>query len=114
MTEWTEDFDMTTVPDKQLHSEVGRRRGALGHIRQRKEEPCKGCGLLLSARERREACPRCGHVHKRIRNRKKNQSSAPRARIELPCVQCGHPLSARERRKPCPGCASRQPRESKT
>lgn len=69
MSEWTPDFDLTTVPDKPLWSEVGRRRAAKGYAKPKKLEPCSGCGLKLGAAERRKACPGCGVSQPRVKRK---------------------------------------------
>ena len=61
MTSYTPNWDLATIPDKVLASEHGRRnRYKAPRAPNMKLEPCKHCGALLSARQRRRACVVCG------------------------------------------------------
>lgn len=54
-------WDLTTIPDTELMSEHGRRRRLQApRAPNLKLEPCKHCGALLSARQRRRPCVKCG------------------------------------------------------
>jgi hypothetical protein len=59
-------WDLTTVPDPELHKEVGRRRRAHGPaVTNEKLKPCDHCSTPLNATQRRKPCPGCGYVHPR-------------------------------------------------
>ena len=60
MSRWSKHWDLTSVPDDKLYSEVGRRRSLKAPQPKKKLRPCKHCGILLGARERRLPCPDCG------------------------------------------------------
>ena len=51
-------WDLTTIPDAPLYSEVARRRSAKGSGRPRVMTPCDKCGAVMSAREKR--AHKCG------------------------------------------------------
>ena len=55
---YSPDWDLSTIPDMALNSELGRRRvskrSAPGNI---KLEPCSKCGREMTARRRRLPCP---------------------------------------------------------
>ena len=63
MINFTSNWDLTTIPDDLLNSESGRRRRAKGpQSTNLKLEPCRWCGALLSARQRRRKCVKCGRT----------------------------------------------------
>lgn len=62
---YRETWDLSTIPDKEFRSEIGRRTSVLRGIAfprgtNVKLKPCKHCGELLTARERRKVCKHCG------------------------------------------------------
>jgi hypothetical protein len=62
MVRYSQSWDLSTIPDGILQREAAKRRRAKQPVvlRKRIELPCKGCGKLLSARERYKPCPQCG------------------------------------------------------
>lgn len=60
-------WDMSTIPDDVLLSEVGRRRRAKGpSVTNVNLKLCAGkCGTWLNATQRRKPCPKCHYVHPR-------------------------------------------------
>ncbi len=56
---YTPDWDLSTIPADAWASENARRIKPPAP-RPRVEVPCIGCGVMLSARERRKPCPHCG------------------------------------------------------
>ena len=71
MTEYDPSWELESVPDKELWSEVGRRRSAQSTPKPKKTEPCVGCGLMLGVVERRGKCYSCGASQPRVKVRKK-------------------------------------------
>ena len=61
MMSWSEQWNLSTIPDAAWNSENGRRVRLKGpRAPNLKLEPCSNCSAPLSARERRGACPKCG------------------------------------------------------
>jgi hypothetical protein len=62
MIQYTKSWDLSSIPDDLLQREAAKRRRSKqpAALRKRIELPCKGCGKLLSARERYRPCPACG------------------------------------------------------
>ena len=56
---YSPNWDLATIPDEPFYSEAGRRRGARAHPKQKKLAPCRHCGQMAGAFERRGACPHC-------------------------------------------------------
>ena len=52
-------IDLSQVPDREIRAEFIRRVRPPAE-RLKKLAPCKGCGAMLGARERRKPCPSCG------------------------------------------------------
>lgn len=68
MTKYTPDWELESIPDEPLYSEVGRRRRALRKAsppKPPKLAPCVHCQAMLTVRQRRSACPQCGKYQKR-------------------------------------------------
>ena len=53
MTSYKPTWDLTTVPDAPLYSEVARRRAAKSSGRPKVMKTCDKCGAVMSARELR-------------------------------------------------------------
>lgn len=64
MTDYSPDWNLSTIPDAPFYSEAGRRRG-IRSTPIRKLAPCVHCGTQLSARQRRGKCPQCGLYQRR-------------------------------------------------
>ena len=61
MASYTDKWDLSTIPYAVWKSEDGRRRRSKApRAPNLKLEACKHCGALLSARQRRRACVKCG------------------------------------------------------
>lgn len=66
MSNYQPHWDLSTIPDDLLHSEVGRRRRLKGPaITRQNVKPCTSCGKQLNATQRRTACPNCSYIHPR-------------------------------------------------
>lgn len=58
---YARNWDLSTIPDDVWASEHGRRnRAKAPDATNIKLQPCIHCTELLTARERRKACPHCG------------------------------------------------------
>jgi hypothetical protein len=55
---YSENWDLTTIPDEPLYSEVGRRNSEKREVksggRPKKLKKCKHCGIRFGAREMRQ------------------------------------------------------------
>jgi predicted RNA-binding Zn-ribbon protein involved in translation (DUF1610 family) len=60
VTDYEPGWNLRSIPDQALWSEIGRRRAAQSRPRARITAPCVGCGLRLGVAERRKPCPECG------------------------------------------------------
>jgi hypothetical protein len=59
--QYRETWDLSSIPDQQLHSELGRRRAAARSVYAgppRKLRPCPRCGVLCGAAELRYQHPK--------------------------------------------------------
>jgi|SRR5579884_236224 len=65
MTRWTQDFDITTVPDEVLLAESARRLRArqVNPPRPKVTRPCEFCQELFGARDMRKHRPVCPKRH---------------------------------------------------
>ena len=63
MSDYTPEWDLSTIPDPQLQTEVGRRRRSKApHATYQVLKPCPKCGRPLNATQRRKPCPNCSNV----------------------------------------------------
>lgn len=61
MSQYTSNWDLSTIPEPAWNSEHGRRQRLKGPRATRVNlQPCPGCGKSLMTIERRAGCPRCG------------------------------------------------------
>lgn len=59
--EYKPTWDMSTIPDRVLNGEYGRRQRAKGpRVTYVKYKPCAKCSKPLTATQRRKPCPHCG------------------------------------------------------
>jgi predicted RNA-binding Zn-ribbon protein involved in translation (DUF1610 family) len=73
MTTWEPEWELGSVPDAELWSEVGRRRAARSHPKPKITAPCVHCGVLLGVAERRKPCPECGTRQPRVKVTRKRR-----------------------------------------
>lgn len=99
---YTPAWDLTTIPDAPLYSELGRRRAIAGGGRRKTLRPCPDCGAMLGAREMRRHPPKCPARSPILRGSRKKaipgvdaESKSPRQRtieVELRYTGRGKPL----------------------
>ena len=77
MMDWTPEFNLASVPDPELWSEVGRRRARQSHPKPKKLAPCVQCGVMLGVVERRGACPSCGARQPLVRKKRGKSQRLP-------------------------------------
>lgn len=66
MSNYQDHWDLSTIPDAKLNSEVGRRRRSKAPAATYSViKPCDKCGVSLNTTERRKPCPNCGYTHPR-------------------------------------------------